>query len=194
MNAENTTCHPDKRSAILDSALRLLSTRGLHDTPMSLISKESGVSVGNIYHHFPSKDELIFELYREIKVNALQSMLQGFEEKNSYQDRFLHLWYWFIRYYIDHPAEVKFMQQIEHSPYQEENWSELFADSYKPLLMFFQDGIQEGMLKDLPLEILMEMVSATATALAKKHIDRNTTLTDEIIKATAQACWDMIKT
>ena len=42
----------DKRAAILGSTLKLLSERGLHDTPMSLIVKESGVSTGNVYHYF----------------------------------------------------------------------------------------------------------------------------------------------
>ena len=45
----------DKRAAILETSLKLLSERGLHDTPMSMIVKESGVSTGTVYHYFENK-------------------------------------------------------------------------------------------------------------------------------------------
>jgi len=36
----------DKRTAILDATLALISERGFHNTPMSLIAKTAGVSTG----------------------------------------------------------------------------------------------------------------------------------------------------
>lgn len=41
--------------AVLDSALHLFSTRGYRATALRDIADEAGLSVGNIYHHFPSK-------------------------------------------------------------------------------------------------------------------------------------------
>ena len=190
----NTLTHiSDKRAAILESTLILISERGLHDTPMSLISKESGVSTGNIYHHFASKDELIVELYREIKNKAFKSLLTGYDEHASYQERFLYLWESILHYYLDHPKEVKFLEQYEHSPYYDLNWAAQYTELVQPLVMFFQNGIAEGVLKDLPLAILMELGTATAVALAKQHIRGAYQLTDEIIAAAALAGWDTIK-
>ena len=60
----------DKRAAILQTTLDLISDRGFHNTPMSLIAKEAGVSAGTIYHYFAGKDELIFELYRDGVIEA----------------------------------------------------------------------------------------------------------------------------
>lgn len=183
----------NKRAAILESTLILISERGLHDTPMSLISKESGVSTGNIYHHFASKDELIVELYREIKTKAFRSLLSGYDEQAPYQERFLYLWKSILRYYLDHPKEIKFLEQYEHSPYYDPNWAAQYAELIQPLVMYFQKGITEGVLKDLPLEILMELGTATAVALAKQHIRGAYQLTDEVIAAAALAGWDMVK-
>jgi hypothetical protein len=59
--------------------------------------------------------------------------------------------------------------------------------------MFFQNGIEEGVLKDLPLEILMELGTATAIALAKQHIRGAFHLTGDIIHTPADASWDTIK-
>lgn len=44
----------------LDAALRLFSRQGYGATSMRQISTESGLSVGNLYHHFGSK-EVIFQ-------------------------------------------------------------------------------------------------------------------------------------
>ena len=59
----------DKRAAILAATLRLISKNGFHGTAMSKVAKEAGVSAGIIYHYFDSKDELMDELYKEIKRN-----------------------------------------------------------------------------------------------------------------------------
>ena len=52
----------DKRRAILDATLRLVSKNGFHGTAMSKLAREAGVSAGIIYHYFEGKDHLIDEL------------------------------------------------------------------------------------------------------------------------------------
>ena len=47
----------DKRTAILQATLRLISENGFHGTAMSKVAKEAGVSAGIIYHYFDSKDD-----------------------------------------------------------------------------------------------------------------------------------------
>jgi AcrR family transcriptional regulator len=183
----------DKRAAILDSTLTLLSERGLHDTPMSLIVKESGVSTGNVYHYFASKEELIVELYKEIKLKVLHALLVDDDENASHQDRYINLWKGMVRYYIDHPREVNFLEQFEHSPYRDLDLSFDYVEEIQSMVLFFQNGIDEGILKKIPLEILMEMGMATAVVIAKLHIRGAFQLSDEFIAAAAEASWDMIK-
>ena len=42
-------------SAVLDAALALFSTQGYRATSLREVADRAGVSVGNIYHHFPNK-------------------------------------------------------------------------------------------------------------------------------------------
>jgi AcrR family transcriptional regulator len=185
--------NPNKRAAILESTLKLLSERGLHDTPMSLIVKESGVSTGNVYHYFASKDELIIELYREIKLQALHALLIDDDENASHEERFITLWKSMVRYYIDHPQEVKFLEQFEHSPYNDGSHPFDTVDEIQSMIQFFQNGIDEGVLKNLPIEILIEMGMATAVVLSKLHIRGAFQLNDDVIAVAAEASWDMLK-
>jgi AcrR family transcriptional regulator len=51
------------RALILNSALELLQTNGYEKTTMRAIAKRAGVSLGNAYHYFGSKEHLIQAFY-----------------------------------------------------------------------------------------------------------------------------------
>jgi AcrR family transcriptional regulator len=51
------------RTAIIDAALELFRERGYDATTMRSIAESAGVSVGNAYYYFASKEELIQGLY-----------------------------------------------------------------------------------------------------------------------------------
>ena len=51
------------RAAIVEAALRLFRETGYEATTMRAIAREAGVSTGNAYYYFDSKDELIQEFY-----------------------------------------------------------------------------------------------------------------------------------
>ena len=51
------------RAAIVDAALRLFRQNGYDAATMRAIAREAGVSTGNAYYYFSSKDELIQEFY-----------------------------------------------------------------------------------------------------------------------------------
>jgi AcrR family transcriptional regulator len=193
INSATKTKIPDKRAAILDTTLALLSERGFHDTPMSMIAKRSGVSTGIIYHYFSGKEELIHELYREIKLRMLHTVSEGFQEPAAYRERFLVLWRNLVDYHVDHPTETKFLEQFENSPYYKPDWQAAFADDMAPLLAFFQQGTQEGVLKDLPLPVIGELSCMVAVSLAKRHISGTIQLTEDLIEAAASASWDAVK-
>ncbi|MFS0731170.1 TetR family transcriptional regulator [Curtobacterium sp. 1P10AnD] len=55
------------RARIREVALRSLRERGYDATTMRGIADEAGLSVGNAYYHFPTKDHLVQELYVEVQ-------------------------------------------------------------------------------------------------------------------------------
>ena len=50
---------------ILEAAGKLFSQRGFHGTGMRAIARAARVSLGTIYHHFRSKEEMLLALLRE---------------------------------------------------------------------------------------------------------------------------------
>ena len=51
------------RAAIFDAALALFQERGYESTTMRAIADRAGVSLGNSYHYFASKEHLVLEFY-----------------------------------------------------------------------------------------------------------------------------------
>lgn len=56
----------DPRQLVLDAVLALFSKRGYFATSVQDISRESGVSVGSIYHHFGDKEGIASSLYHSL--------------------------------------------------------------------------------------------------------------------------------
>jgi AcrR family transcriptional regulator len=67
------------RATILDTALRLFRERGYDETTMRAIAAEAGVSVGNAYYYFASKEHLIQAFYDQAYIEheaAARPLLQ----------------------------------------------------------------------------------------------------------------------
>ena len=64
------------RERLARAALELFTTRGFHATTTPLIAQRAGVAEGTIYRHFPSKDDLLNEVFRAA-VRALADPLKG---------------------------------------------------------------------------------------------------------------------
>lgn len=56
----------DPRQLVLDAVLVLFNQRGYFATSVQDISRESGVSVGSIYHHFGDKEGIARDLYHAL--------------------------------------------------------------------------------------------------------------------------------
>ncbi len=68
------------RTLILETALRLFQERGFDRTTMRAIAQEAGVSVGNAYYYFSSKEHLVQGFYDRLAAEhevAVQPVLTG---------------------------------------------------------------------------------------------------------------------
>jgi TetR/AcrR family transcriptional repressor of nem operon len=73
----------DRRTHLIQTALRLFATRGYHNTSIADILRESGCKRGTLYHYFSSKEELghaaIDESVRLVIEQGAASRLQADE-------------------------------------------------------------------------------------------------------------------
>src|SRR5436189_2761619 len=77
------------KALILNSALDLLRDRGYERTTMRAIAKKAGVSLGNAYHYYGSKDHLIQAFYQRTHEEHLSASLPVLEKESSLKERLL---------------------------------------------------------------------------------------------------------
>ncbi len=65
-----------RRNEILDTALKLFSQKGYHQTSMSEIAKESEFSIGSLYSFFKSKEDLFFNLFKR-SIEDVEELVNG---------------------------------------------------------------------------------------------------------------------
>jgi TetR/AcrR family transcriptional repressor of uid operon len=70
MRRPNTQLQSDRRSEILDSAQACFSRAGFHQTSMHAICSEAGMSPGNLYRYFPSKEAIIAGIAERDRADA----------------------------------------------------------------------------------------------------------------------------
>ncbi len=183
----------DKRSAILAATLRLISKNGFHGTAMSKVAKEAGVSAGIIYHYFDSKDELMDELYREIKRAFGASLAASIDRDQPLRTQIHQVLGAMIRYHIRRPLESAFLEQYSRSPYHRPEIDQETVQYYLPLIELFQQAQQEMIIKSLPEPVMMAFTLDVATSLAQRHAAGFLELTDELIEEVIDASWEAIR-
>ena len=73
----------NKRSHIVETALRLFAEKGYDRSSIALIAKEAGVAQGLMYNYFKSKDELLLAIFQqgfaEVQATLLPVLQNGFQ-------------------------------------------------------------------------------------------------------------------
>jgi AcrR family transcriptional regulator len=77
------------RALIVETALRLFRERGYEATTMRAIATEAGVSVGNAYYYFGSKEELIQAYYDELQEEHNAACLAVLGREREFAPRLL---------------------------------------------------------------------------------------------------------
>lgn len=186
----------EKREAILQAALALFAERGFHNTPMSLIAKQSGASAGTIYHHFVDKDDLIHALYRHVKTTFNRALVAGNAPALPRQQAFRRMWLNAYHFYHTHQIEAQFLDHYENSPFYHPEiptGEVVEAEEHLPALArLMVDDAGRPVTKDLPVDALYELTIGVAARVAKHRRAGLPALDDYTLEAIADACYQAV--
>jgi TetR/AcrR family transcriptional regulator, repressor for uid operon len=80
----------DRRSRILDAAERCFVRSGFHRTTMQDVAAEAGMSPGNLYRYFPSKDAIVIGLTERDRSNVAKDFAT-FDGDDDFMTSFVKL-------------------------------------------------------------------------------------------------------
>lgn len=101
-----------KRLALLNAAAETVAERGLADAPTSLIAKRAGVAEGTLFRYFPTKDDLLNELYVHLKQSMCEALAKHYVPTGPFRSRVQSLWNSYIDWGLANPVANKAVNQL----------------------------------------------------------------------------------
>lgn len=183
----------DKREAILQATLKLVSENGFHGTAMSKVAKEAGVSAGIIYHYFENKDALMVELYLELKKRSSEAQLTAIDPSQPLRTQIRQMWGVMIRWFIEHPQQTAYVHQFCGSPYFSSEVEERGKAVYKPVMEIHEKAKKEMIIKDMPMPVYAALAVDVPSALVSRQAAGQLELTDDIVEMVVESLWQAIR-
>jgi len=183
----------DKKSALLNATLTLVNDHGFHDAPMSKIAKLAGVAPATIYLYFENKQDLINNLYLEVKASFSDCAFKGYQNTMPVKKGFEMIWYNIADYKLNLVNEATFLSQCDNTPMIDEEIRKEGLKHLQPLLDLWEQGKKEGIIKPLSIFVLYAYAIYPLSFLMAMQ-DRNLyTLDKKVLGETFRAAWDAIK-
>lgn len=157
----------DKKKAVMDAALKLFTERGFQGTSTAQISKEAGVATGTLFHYFPTKEDLINNLYFEVKGDLSRAMVKDLELQSNFRDTLKKIWDNLVRWGLDNRNEFLFVGQFCNSPYISNFTREEVMKEYVFLHSLVEEGLKEGYIKELPSQLVIAMFYQNSRTLVE---------------------------
>jgi AcrR family transcriptional regulator len=164
----------DKRDAILAAATELVAAQGL-GAATARIAKLAGVAEGTLFIYFANKDELLNQLYLEIKAGLHAAMMAGYPADGSLAARGRHAWDGYIDWAVAFPSKRKAMMQLAVSDRITDSSKEIGRSGFRELEALLAESFAAGALKDQPIAFgaaIMEALADMVMGFIAREPDR----------------------
>ena len=180
----------DKRTAIFEAATEVVAMLGV-SAPTAKIAKGAGVAEGTLFTYFANKDELLSQLYLELKTDLRDAIMAGFPSGGSLIDRCRHLWDRYIGWGSAHPLQRKAMRQLAVSDRISEETKKLLGDAFGPVNDMMRECAAGGAMRHQPPAFVSAIVSAIADT-TMDFIAREPAQAKRYTKAGFEAFWNAV--
>jgi len=177
-----------KRDKILREATKLITKKGISDSPMSQIAKKAGVAVGTIYHYFKSKEEIINEIYVSIRKNVGDVIIESSKNKVDLKEEFKSVSLGIYNYYITNPIEYSFLKQLEHSPIITSENHAVCELYFSPIFGSYQKAIEANLFINMDLMLMGMLTYNNIITLVELRL-KSGELSAEIVDQAIEFSW-----
>ncbi len=142
----------EKRKTIMYRALKLFSKEGFYTTTIPDIAKELGMSVGNFYNYFKSKDILAKEIIKYISAYLGEKLKEINEMPISSKEKIDKIVKIYFETAVNEPEMIEYFLRIYLA--NREVFKEgcegmiCVSDFVTEIMIFFEEGVRKGELRD----------------------------------------------
>lgn len=179
----------DKRHSILVAATRLFAAEGL-SAPTSRIAKSAGVAEGTVFVYFASKDELLNQLYLELK-GRLRASASVEAAKGDTREKLWQAWQTYVSWSLKHPEEHRVLAKLSMSPQITDETRAQVQKTFSDVLGLLDQAVAGGALKKQPVSFAGALMGAMADT-TRDFMAADRVKAAEICKAGFAAFWNAL--
>ena len=183
----------DKRAALLEATLNLVTNNGFHAAPMSKIAKLAGVAPATIYLYFENKQDLINSLYLEVKASFSDNAFKNYDENLPVKQGFEIIWNNIADYKLTRIDEASFLSQSDNTPMIDREVIGKGLKHLQPLIDLWERGKEEGILKPVSNYVLYAYAIYPLSFLLAVQEKDIYVMTAEDRQKSFKSAWDAIK-
>ncbi len=183
----------EKRAALLQATLLLINQGGIQEASMSKVAKMASVSPGTIYLYFENKQDLVNQLYLDIKAEFSEEAFKDFKKEEPVKESFEKIWYRIASFQTQKSEEASFLTQCDNTPMIDEESRQEGLKHLQPLVDLWNRGQEEGIIKRISPYVLYAFTIYPMAFLMNTKNRSYCKLDEQILEKAFEAAWDSIK-
>lgn len=182
-----------KKEALFKATVKLVNEIGFASSSVSKIAREANVSPSTIYVFFKNKEDLLVSTYVEIKHKLSSALLADFDGSLPIRDIVKDVWFRMFSYIVNNPEDYDYIEQFANSPYSALVDKETIEKEYMPLIIVFQRGIEQKIVKNVDMNLLAAFMWHPISRLANPRLCHGLEMDEEALEVAFTMAWDAIK-
>jgi AcrR family transcriptional regulator len=183
----------DRRSDLVDAAIKLFAERTYAATPVPLVAAEAGVGTGTLYRYFPSKEALGNAAFQRAKGRFLEGVAAIGGEYADPRELFSAWWGALFRFAAEHPDEFAFLEHQQHAGYLDAESHALAAQVDEAAAAVLRDAQANGEVRDGDPTLLVALVFGAFIGIDRQARAGLLALDDHTRAATEPIVWALLR-
>lgn len=159
------------RELVLSCSLKLFTKDGYFNTSVHDIARESGVSIGSIYHHFKDKEGLAGILYHSLLTRMSDELISVSQSHTSAQDRCRAV----IEVLFDiterEPDVMEFMLYAKHREFLPDETPICSSQPFELMREMVRQGMENGEIREMDVMVASTCLFGGAIRMITSRLD-----------------------
>lgn len=183
----------ERRQQILKAALSCFTELGFTETSISNICQRSGASIGSMYHHFKSKEQLAAAVYMEGIVQYQNGLLSALEGDAMPERGVRAIIEFHLRWVVDNPEWSRFLFQKRHESFMSSTDEELSRHNREFVLglsQWFTRHVAAGDIRKMAWDMYIAIVLGPCQEFSRLFLaGKVVSSIDEAVAELSRAAW-----
>ncbi|ALM53951.1 TetR/AcrR family transcriptional regulator [Halomonas huangheensis] len=144
----------NKRLALLEATLELVTEQGFSATSVAMIARRAGVSPGTVYIYHADKDALLIATFLDVCDRLIDTAIEQVDSRLGLREQLRRVWVALFEVAVESPRLFRFHDMFSHSAWMTDELTQRNDQRLAPLLDAVAEGQRQGVIKSVELSLL----------------------------------------